>query len=353
LVLQKKVKKGGECMMQFLKEEDRRVIREELSNMVDDVEIVHFTQKFECQFCKETEALLNELAELSPKLHLKVYNFIEDKDKVKEFGIDKIPATIIKDQKKDYGIKYYGIPSGYEFSSLLNDIIMVSTKEVILQDTTKERLSHITSTVHIQVFVTPTCPYCPRAVELAHKMAFINDNILGDMIEVSEFPHLGQRYKVMGVPKTVINNQIEFEGAVPEKVFLNYVIEAAKLTGSSFPPPPKVETPKAEPGKPVILTSDNFDEEVLFSDVPVLVDMWAEWCAPCRAIAPIVEALAKEYQGKLKVGKLNVDENPDIAERYNVYSIPTLLIFKGGNLVEQVIGLQPKHVLEQKIKRFL
>ena len=98
------------------------------------------------------------------------------------------------------------------------------------------------------------------------------------------------------------------------------------------------------------LNSSNFDATV--AEGVSVVDFWAPWCGPCRTLAPIIEKLAHKYPD-IKVGKLNVDENPDIAERYNVYSIPTLLIFKGGNLVEQVIGLQPKHVLEQKIKRFL
>lgn len=98
------------------------------------------------------------------------------------------------------------------------------------------------------------------------------------------------------------------------------------------------------------LTDDNFEQEVLKSDVPVLVDFWAEWCAPCRAIAPAVEEIAEEYQGKAKVGKLDVDSNPKVAVEYGIRSIPTLLVFKNGEIAEQIIGAVPKAQLVSKLE---
>ncbi len=96
-------------------------------------------------------------------------------------------------------------------------------------------------------------------------------------------------------------------------------------------------------------TDSNFDVEVLKSDVPVLVDFWAEWCGPCRMIAPTVEAFAEEYQGKVKVGKVNVDENMKTATRYNVRGIPTLLLFKGGQVVDQRVGAVGKGELVKMV----
>ncbi len=101
------------------------------------------------------------------------------------------------------------------------------------------------------------------------------------------------------------------------------------------------------------LNDKNFEQEVLKSDLPVLVDFWAEWCGPCRAIAPIIEELAGELQGKMKVAKVNVDEAQDLAGNYNVMSIPTLLIFKNGQPVEQIVGALPKPQLLTKIKPHL
>ncbi len=96
-------------------------------------------------------------------------------------------------------------------------------------------------------------------------------------------------------------------------------------------------------------TDTNWEDQVLKSDKPVLVDFWAEWCGPCRMIGPLVEELAGEYNGKAIVGKLNVDENPNVATKYGIRSIPTLLVFKGGEIVDKVVGAVPKNVLAQKI----
>ena len=101
------------------------------------------------------------------------------------------------------------------------------------------------------------------------------------------------------------------------------------------------------------LSDANFDQEVLKANVPTLVDFWAVWCGPCRAIAPVVEALAKEYKGRLKVGKMNVDEHQGVPQKYEIRSIPTLLIFKGGNVVQQIVGNVPRAKIEDAIKKAL
>jgi thioredoxin 1 len=99
------------------------------------------------------------------------------------------------------------------------------------------------------------------------------------------------------------------------------------------------------------VTDANFDQEVLKSDQPVLIDFWAVWCGPCRALAPVVEEVAQSYSGKVKVAKMNVDENPGTPGRYGIRGIPTLLIFKGGEVKEQIVGYVPKETIEKAINK--
>lgn len=179
----------------------------------------------ECLFCKEARQLLTEVSSLSNKIKLEIYDFEGDKDKVSSFGIDKIPATVVSGEK-DYGLRFFGIPSGYEYTSLIEAVIDVSKGKTNLSQKTKDALKAIDKDIHIQVFVTPTCPYCPLAVRLGHQFALESSHIKADMVESSEFPHLAQKYNVFGVPKTVINNAFSVEGAVSEEIFLENVLKA-------------------------------------------------------------------------------------------------------------------------------
>ena len=103
----------------------------------------------------------------------------------------------------------------------------------------------------------------------------------------------------------------------------------------------------------ITLNESNWEEKVINSNTPVIIDFWAEWCIPCRMITPIVEKISHEYEGKIKVGKLNVDENPSIAGKYQIMGIPTLLFFKSGDIVDRIVGVVPKRVIEEKVKKIL
>ena len=212
--------------MSMLQDRDKPRVRERLAAMTGPVTLINFTQETECQFCRETRELLEDLVQLNDQLSLTVYDLVADADQAKTYGVDKIPATVLVGEK-DYGIRYYGVPAGYEFASLLEDIVMVSTGDSGLSDETRARLKELADPVHLQVFVTPTCPYCPGAVRLAHQFALETDRVTADMVEATEFPELSVRYQVSGVPKTVANDQSAGEGMMPEEEFLDRILLAA------------------------------------------------------------------------------------------------------------------------------
>ena len=201
--------------------------KELLGELINPVTLVTFTQDIECELCHQNVELVMDVSTIDGKIGHEVFDFEKDSDQRERYGIDKIPAIAIVDGKKDYGIRFYGLPSGYEFVSLLETIRTVSTAEHGLSAETHERMKTVDQDVHIQVFVTPTCPYCPQAVILAHRLAYYHDRVRSDMVEVMEFPHLANKYGVMGVPRSVINEDLYIEGAVPEKVLVDKILETS------------------------------------------------------------------------------------------------------------------------------
>ncbi|HUI41353.1 MAG TPA: hypothetical protein VL523_05235 [Terriglobia bacterium] len=141
--------------MGMIREQDATEIRAELQAMVNPVRLVHFTQELNLEYGREARQLLEELAALSDKISLDVCNFLLDRDRVAEFGVDKVPATVVCGAK-DYGIRFYGLPAGYEFSNLLDAILSVSQGDSGLSAASREKLAQVTEPVHLEVFVTPT-----------------------------------------------------------------------------------------------------------------------------------------------------------------------------------------------------
>jgi len=210
--------------LSLIPDDKKELLKTDFSTKLEDpVRIVMFTQEVECRFCSDTRQLVQELATLNDKIKVEVYDFVANADKAKELGIDKIPALAIIG-KKDYGVRIYGIPYGYELQTLISAVIGVSKGKTDLSDKTKAILADVKSPVHIQVFVTLTCPHCPAAASIAHKLAIESDMIKADVIDSSEFAVLAQKYAVIGVPKIIINEKVEFVGAFNEDLFAEHVL---------------------------------------------------------------------------------------------------------------------------------
>ena len=141
--------------MSLIRDDDALEIQERLKGLINPVKLVHFTQELNLDYGREARQLLEELVALSDKLSLEVYNFLLDKDKVSEFSVDKVPATVVRNGK-DYGIRFYGLPAGYEFATLLDVILSVSQEDSGLKAENREKLAKVSQPVHLEVFVTPT-----------------------------------------------------------------------------------------------------------------------------------------------------------------------------------------------------
>lgn len=218
--------------MSLLSEKDRDYLQNEFQSLKQPVKLLVFSQEHECQYCRETRELTEELSTLSPKITTETVRFGPESATAKQYNVDKIPAIVLLadgPQPVDYGIRFYGIPSGYEFSTLIEDIMMVSSGDSGLTPEIKTQLRQLEQPVHMQVFITPTCPYCPQAVHLAHQMAMESPHVRADMVEAIEFPHLSNKYQVMGVPRTVINDAYHLEGAAPAKMVIAKIQEAIRL----------------------------------------------------------------------------------------------------------------------------
>jgi len=200
-------------------------LKEIFTQLKQPVQVLFFGKQTDCEYCNETLQLTQEVVALSDKLSLDVYDLDKNAQLAAQYNVDKAPALVLVgkdgDQVVDYGIRFFGIPSGHEFSSLIHSLILVSGRDSGLSPQTRQMLSALKKPVHLQVFVTPTCPYCPQAVMLAHQMALESPLVQSEMVEAMEFPELANRFNVSGVPQTTINaGEGTVVGAYPEEMLL-------------------------------------------------------------------------------------------------------------------------------------
>jgi glutaredoxin-like protein len=219
-------------MEQFLNEKILKQIEEAFTEMQEPVQILYFGSQDQCDTCAETQQLLEEVAAVHSKVELTMYDLQKNRDIAEKFNVTNAPGIVVaaKDnaEVRNLGVQFSGTPSGYEFSTLINDVLAVSRRDSGLSNTTREFLKQLHQPVHLQVFVTPSCPYCPRAVLLAHQMAMENPQMIrAEGVEAMEFPELANRFNVRGVPQTVINSGAGIVvGAVPEQNLLAEIMRA-------------------------------------------------------------------------------------------------------------------------------
>lgn len=209
-------------MSEILNEDVKKQVGEVFSGLQHPVQILFFGSQENCDSCNDTRQLLEEVVALSPNLGLTVYDLHVDTATAEQYRVDKAPVFVVAARDgatlTDTGIQYAGIPSGHEFTTLIQDILLVASRDSGLKQTTREFLKTLQKPIHLQVFVTPTCPYCPRAVVLAHQMAMENPGMIrAEGVESMEFQEVANQFNVSGVPQTSINSGAgTVVGAVPE-----------------------------------------------------------------------------------------------------------------------------------------
>ncbi len=209
--------------MALLNDEILNSVKETLAGLTNPVQLAVFTDDQNCEYCPQIVQLLDEVAATSGLVTVEKYEIHNHAAKAQELNIEMAPAIAILGEK-DYGLRFYGIPSGYEFSTLLHGIQRAADGKSELDDQTKNYLASVNSPVDLQVFVTPTCPYCPRAAVLAMEMAVESNYVTADIVESSEFPDLANKFNVMGVPLSMVNGKERVEGAAPP----NMIVEAIR-----------------------------------------------------------------------------------------------------------------------------
>lgn len=216
---------------QLLDNSIREEVRKVFQQLKGPLHVLFFGSQTACDYCEDTLKLMEEVAELSDLIKLTSYDLDRDPETAAHYQVDKAPMLVIAGEVEgkisDYGVRFAGIPAGHEFSSLIQALILVSGRDSALQETTRQALKELKEPVHLQVFVTPTCPYCPRAVVLAHQMALESPFVQAEAVEAMEFPDLANRFNVSGVPQTTINfGAGTVVGAVPEDHLLVEIQQA-------------------------------------------------------------------------------------------------------------------------------
>ena len=218
--------------MGLISDGDQERLRETFGEMLRPVRLLFFTQTLGCDTCLQTKQILDELPLLSGNITIEEVNFVLEAEKAAQYEIDRVPAIAVVGQdeagaERDSKIRFLGTPSGYEFMSLIQAVLLVGGRpSSMLSEESRKLVAAVTTPTKVRVFTTPTCPHCPRAVAVAHEMAFANPNITAFAVEATEFPDLARRYQVTGVPKTVVDDAVEILGALPPDEFVSQALAA-------------------------------------------------------------------------------------------------------------------------------
>jgi glutaredoxin-like protein len=226
--------------MSLISPTDQARLTEDFAALTRPVTLLFFTQTLDCETCLQARQVIDELPPLSARITIEEVNFLLEGERAAKYGIDRVPSialvTIGDDgAERDSHIRFLGTPAGYEFISLIRAILLVGGGPSALSDESRAKLAAIDRPMSLHVFTTPTCPHCPRAVVMAHEIAWANPKVTAYAVEATEYPDLARRYHVTGVPKTVVDDRVEILGAVPEDAFVEQTLAGFHAPATDTP----------------------------------------------------------------------------------------------------------------------
>jgi thioredoxin 1 len=330
--------------------------------LIEDVDVKIFTRDIiisgeNPEYAQFSKGLVKELSQINNKIKSEYSGF--SGEIVQELGLSFSP-TILIGKNNGFSIQYWGAPAGQIASTLIETLSLVSQRKSGLNHSSREKLKSIDKNVLIETYFSLDSPASSQTVLLSNRIAIeLPGRVISRAIEVEEAIKMGKISNMPALPLILINENSEslISGLISEEKLIYQLI----LNGSSNKEAILTQMEEEEkkkkmlvdsPDYPVVLTTSNFDEAIKKYSF-LVIDCWAEWCAPCLMVHPIIENLAKKYKGKIAFAKLNIDQNKEIAERFSIMSIPTLLVFKEGQNVDSIIGAMPQDALEEKIGKYL
>ena len=328
----------------------------------DEVDIKIFTRdiiigKENPEYTQFSKELVRELSQIDSKIKAEYLGL--QHETAKELNISISPSIVIG-RNNGFSIQFWGAPAGQITSALIETISLVSQGKSGLNESFKEILKSIDKNLLIETYANLDSPASPQTVLLCNRIAIeLPDRITSRSIEAEEAIEKMKSVGVQKLPSVVINENQDslMSGLISEDKLLYQLITYGASDNKNILAQMEEEEKKKKmladkPDYPVMLSTSNF-EEALEKYSTLVIDCWAEWCAPCLMVHPIIENLAKKYRAKIAFAKLNIDQNREIAERFSIMSIPTLLIFKFGKKVDSIIGALPQKAMEEKLLPYL
>jgi thioredoxin 1 len=319
------------------------------------VDLILYTGQENEDATEFTRRFLRELSDLSDKLTLEERSLDGD---ARQRGL--VSPSIEIGRKRGYRVEMLGAPSGHEAGAFIETLAMVSSGDSGLSQDSRRKLARLDKEILLYSFVTPSCPHCPGAVLQNHRIAVAAPGKVRSVaVSAAENMELSRRFQVQSVPQQVINEDPASisVGVQPESRYVDQILGYSVSDPEAVLAEFRAAAAEREqlvdaPNHPVTLTDASFDQAV--QKYPLLVvDFWAEWCGPCRVIGPIIEQLAGEQRGRIAFGKLDTEANPETPARFDIHSIPTMLVFKNGQLADRLVGVQPKDALLAEFEKHM